>query len=354
MLIHNLIKQTEEQIALNRPFVIYSDFGEKDLNCLFQKNQKTYITENYTESGFVLAPFSSKKNSTYLIPDSHSNFYNYEFDSVLNIKNNIASEETDFKTHNILVNKAIDTILNTELEKVVVARDLKIKCTKIDTIKLFLSIINKYPEAYNFCWFHPNTGFWLGATPEPLISLHGNNIKTISLAGTKIKNENINTKWDKKNHEEQEIVTSYIKHTLEPHLDSYSVTGPKTIQAGNLLHLQTTLKGKLKSRSCVLSKLITILHPTPAVCGFPKNLALEFIDKYESIDRKYYSGFLGKINYYSTFDVKDSNLVVNLRCMHIEHDIITLFAGGGITNKSCPEKEWKETVLKIQTLKSLI
>jgi len=353
MLIHSLIKQTEEQIALNRPFVIYSDFGLKSLHCLFQKDQKTYITENYTESGFILAPFSSK-NLTYLIPDSHSNFYNYDFNVDLNIKNNITSEETDYKQHNKLVNKAIDEILNTELQKVVVARDLKMKCTKIDTIKLFLSTINKYPEAYNFCWFHPNTGFWIGASPEPLISLYGNNIKTISLAGTKAKIENTNTKWDKKNYEEQEIVTSYIKGKLEPYLNSYSVTGPKTIQAGNLLHLQTIFEGKLKSSSAVLSNLIALLHPTPAVCGFPKNLAMEFIDKHESIDRKYYSGFLGKINCNKNGSIKQSNLVVNLRCMHIEHDIITLYAGGGITNKSCPEKEWEETVLKMHTLKSLI
>ena len=352
MLIHNLINQAEEQIAFNRPFVIYSDFGMKNFHCLFQKDQKTYTTENYTESGFVLAPFNSK-NLTYLIPDSHSNFYRYEFNDVLNIKSNITSEETDYKKHIKLVNKAIDEILNTELQKVVIARDLKIKYTKIDKIKLFLSIINKYPEAYNFCWFHPNTGFWIGASPEPLISLQGNNIKTISLAGTKFKSENINTKWDKKNYEEQEIVTSYIKGKLEPYLDSYSVTGPKTIQAGNLLHLQTTFEGKLKSSSTVLSDLIALLHPTPAVCGFPKDLAMEFIDKHESIDRKYYSGFLGKINYNKSTSIKHSNLVVNLRCMHIEHDIITMFAGGGITNKSCPETEWEETVLKMHTLKSL-
>ena len=353
MLIHNLINQAEEQITFNRPFVIYSDFGIKNFHCLFQKDQKTYTTKNYTESGFVLAPFSSK-NLTYLIPDSHSNLYSYEFNNVLDFKNNITSLETDYKQHYKLVNKAVAEISNTALQKVVVARDLKIKCAKIDKIKLFLSIVDRYPEAYNFCWFHPNTGFWIGASPEPLISLQGKNIKTISLAGTKAKSEKTNTKWDKKNYEEQEIVTSYIKGKLEPYLDSYSVTGPKTIQAGNLLHLQTIFEGKLKSSSTLLSNLIALLHPTPAVCGFPKSLAMEFIDKYESIDRKYYSGFLGKINCNKSRIIKHSNLVVNLRCMHIEHDTITLYAGGGITSKSCPEKEWKETVLKMHTLKSLI
>ena len=208
-----------------------------------------------------------------------------------------------------MVNRCIDEILNSELEKVVIARDLKLKIKKIDVIKLFLSIVNKYSEAYNFCWYHPETGFWLGASPESLINLNGNN-KTISLAGTKLKDENIKIKWDIKNFEEQEIVTSYLKNTLEPHLTSYTVKGPKTIQAGNLYILQTILTGKLKSNSNVLSNLISMLHPTPAVCGFPKQLAMDFIKKYELIDRKYYSGFLGMTNQCKS-KVMSSNLVVN-------------------------------------------
>ena len=353
MSILNLLNQTKDQIALSRPFVIYSDFGEKDLNCLFQNTSKIYNTVNYTECGFILAPYNST-HLTYLIPESDSDFYHYEFDSEIDIKNIIKCQKSDSKKHKELVNRCIDEILNSELKKVVVARDLKLKIKKIDVIKLFLSIVNKYSEAYNFCWYHPETGFWLGASPESLINLNGNNIKTISLAGTKLKDENIEIKWDIKNFEEQEIVTSYLKNTLEPHLNSYVVKGPKTIQAGNLLHLQTILTGKLKSNSNVLSNLISMLHPTPAVCGFPKQMAMDFIKRNELIDRKYYSGFLGVINQCKTSKVKYSNLVVNLRCMNIDSDIITLFAGGGITDKSDSEKEWEETELKINTLKTLL
>lgn len=353
MSILNLLNQTKDQIALSRPFVIYSDFGKKNLNCLFQNNSKIYNTVNYTESGFILAPYNSTY-LTYLIPKSDSDFYHYVFNSEIDIKNIIKCQKSDSKKHKELVNRCIDEILNSELDKVVVARDLKLKIKKIDVIKLFLSIVNKYSEAYNFCWYHPETGFWLGASPESLINLNGNNIKTISLAGTRLKDENIEIKWDTKNFEEQEIVTSYLKNTLKPHLTSYAVKGPKTIQAGNLLHLQTILTGKLKSNSNVLSNLISMLHPTPAVCGFPKQLAMDFIKRHELIDRKYYSGFLGIINQCKTSKIKYSNLVVNLRCMNIDSGVITLFAGGGITNKSDSEKEWEETELKINTLKTLL
>lgn len=80
MSILNLLNQTKDQIALSRPFVIYSDFGKKDLNCLFQNTSKIYNTVNYTESGFILAPYNST-HLTYLIPESDSDFYHYEFDS---------------------------------------------------------------------------------------------------------------------------------------------------------------------------------------------------------------------------------------------------------------------------------
>ena len=81
---------------------------------------------------------------------------------------------------------------------------------------------------------------------------------------------------------------------------------------------------------------------------------MDFIKRNELIDRKYYSGFLGVINQCKSNKVKYSNLVVNLRCMNIDSDIITLFAGGGITDKSDSEKEWEETELKINTLKTLL
>ena len=71
----------------------------------------------------------------------------------------------------------------------------------------------------------------------------------------------------------------------------------------------------------------------------------------ELIDRKYYSGFLGVINKCKSSKVKYSNLVVNLRCMNIDSDIITLFAGGGITENLILKKNGKKQNWKINTLK---
>jgi len=98
-----------------------------------------------------------------------------------------------------------------------------------------------------------------------------------------------------------------------------------------------------------LGDFVAELHPTPAVCGLPKNLADDFIKENEKHDRKYYSGYLGpwKLN-------QEVNLFVNLRCMEITCDQFVLYAGGGITSKSIPEREWEETIQKAKTLLDVI
>ena len=98
-----------------------------------------------------------------------------------------------------------------------------------------------------------------------------------------------------------------------------------------------------------LKKAIQLLHPTPAVCGLPKEIAKAFIDTYEGYNRSFYTGFLGELN-------RDfaSDLFVNLRCMQIENNQAHLYMGCGITKDSNPEKEWKESVNKSMTMKRIL
>ena len=87
------------------------------------------------------------------------------------------------------------------------------------------------------------------------------------------------------------------------------------------------------------------MHPTPAVCGLPKEKALDLIYKTEPYDREYYAGYLGMVE-------KDTvDFYVNLRCMKIYENTAALFVGGGITANSVAKKEWEETELKAETLK---
>ena len=215
--------------------------------------------------------------------------------------------------------------------------------------KTFKAACEAYPEAFVYLCHTPKTGTWFGSSPELLLSGEKTNWHTVALAGTrKISTKEEQTQWDDKNIREQYIVTDYLGKQLHSHQLDYTINGPYTTRAGQLMHLKSEFSFRMEN-SDKIGDLLESLHPTPAVCGFPKDKAYQLILDNEGYDRKYYSGFIGQISMKGKTD-----LFVNLRCMQIKPDILTLFAGGGLLPSSELESEWEETEEKLQTMLSLI
>ena len=137
-----------------------------------------------------------------------------------------------------------------------------------------------------------------------------------------------------------------------------------TTQAGHLLHLCNDIHGEL-SEGVGLNKLLPLLHPTAAVCGYPKKSAQDFILTEEKYDRSYYTGFLGELDLKTSSlnsatsdeSEKETNLFVNLRCMQLKATTpqkAIIYVGGGITSESDPDKEWEETIVKSLVMKSVL
>ncbi|MDO9260999.1 MAG: chorismate-binding protein, partial [Flavobacteriaceae bacterium] len=154
--------------------------------------------------------------------------------------------------------------------------------------------------------------------------------------------------WSPKEQIEQQMVTDFIVDELKSAIQNLTISNPTSVKAGHLWHIKTDIEGEISAESS-LEKIIQKLHPTPAVCGFPKNLAKDFILSNEAYNREFYTGFLGEININLT-----TELFVNLRCMQVENNTISIFVGGGITKDSNPEKEWEETVAKAKTMKNVL
>ena len=341
-----------QQLKAQRPFVLYSDFNKTQFKAIFQNSSKAYKTSGFDEDGFVFAPFNLNQEA-YIIPNNLSEQASYK---LLQSKDSFFSSKIQTfnkKAHKELIKKAIHNIFETNLEKVVLARSCEIEFSILDPIGLFYNIAKAYPEAYTYCWFHPCTGFWLGASPESLVKISGNKVQLVALAGTQRFNNQSQVDWDAKNIKEQSMVTDYLKNNLSNHLSALSVSQPRTIRSADLLHLQTTITGQINKGKYVLRNLLWGLHPTPAVCGSPKENAMAFIKDNETLDREFYSGFLGTIKQDSFGDLESANLVVNLRCMQLMGKKALLYAGSGITSQSTPEMEWEETEAKMQTLKSI-
>lgn len=358
--------QINAAIQSKRPFVLFSKPARPSIKAYIQTNKETFTIKDYSESGFVFAPFDSKKNSYYIPFDTSTIIEIEQQDFEVSLQPSALHPIESNGNHLNLVSKAIDEINASELEKVVLSREFKFNLEYSKPLEIFKTLTHNYPTAFTYCWFHPKTGLWMGASPENLLKLEGRSVSTMALAGTQIFKSSEKIDWDSKNLEEHAFVTDYLLQVLSDYLEPIKTSGPNTLKAGELLHLQTLVTGRLKSSNQSLKPLLQAIHPTPAVCGTPRTKALEFIKSNESYDREFYAGFFGELNIPTDVKFRNSKrnienrayqtarkstqLAVNLRCMQLKDRLAILYSGGGITKKSDPFTECLETENKIQTI----
>ena len=255
-----------------------------------------------------------------------------------------------------LVAKGIQAIEAGTLEKIVAARTKMIPLpTEFDLGKTLAKLLSSYPHSFvNF--FHlPGIGTWMGASPEVLIETKGDYFYTMSLAGTQPAqgdNPLKSAAWTQKEIEEQALVSRYIVDCFKTiRLREYEEHGPKTVLAGNLLHLRSDFRVNTQTTgfSNLGSVMLGLLHPTSAVCGMPRKEALAFLNTEEGWDRNFYAGFLGPVGI-----EQETSIYVNLRTASLGKEHALLYAGAGVTEDSVPEKEWEETELKCQIIGKFI
>lgn len=370
MLQEEFFKAISSHYDAKLPLVAYRKPDSEIVFALLQKDAELHRCEDYSESGFVFASFQNNEQPLIFPLDSSEQIRLNKFETEL-FETKVGSEldnDTQKQAHMALVSKGIDAITSGELQKVVLSRAEHISISDSDSIELFKRLLGLYPSAMVYIWFHPNVGMWLGATPETLVKTEGRRFQTMALAGTQPFNGKLEVDWDNKNIAEQDVVTSYIEKELKSYTSQLTVGDVQTVRAGNLLHLRSEISGILRDDD--VNTLISVLHPTPAVCGFPTSIAKDFIITNENYDREYYSGFLGELNFKTSkqrntnrrnvennayTSIKNSSaLFVNLRCMQLKDQEAIIYVGGGITKDSDPESEWFETINKAQTMKRVL
>ena len=261
------------------------------------------------------------------------------------------------------VAQAVEAMQAGHFWKVVLSRTKTIQFSNVpDVVTLFDRLCAAYPTAFiSAVWLPEGTGgrpaqVWLSATPERLVSIDPAGIfRTVALAGTQsaytpegVMKRTSDALWSQKEIEEQALVSRYIIGCLKKiRLREYLEEGPKTAQAGNLMHLctQYTVDTKAANFPQLGTVMLRLLHPTSAVCGMPRPEALAFIQTHEHHDRGFFAGFVGPVNIDGA-----SQLYVHIRCLSLEGKTAILYAGAGLTEDSDPQKEWLETEMKCQTL----
>ena len=367
-------------------FALWRMPNDSTKNLILSYSAKTLEPKAIIEdlpSGFIFAAFDKTKSRYYLHADlifsfsegalkestdpkrksSHEWLSEAVAKSILKTKNTFSNikpaekSSTDKEGYEKLVKKGIEAIEAGTFEKIVPSRSKRVDLPEsFDVIETFQKLCDTYPNAMISFISIPNVGTWIGASPELLIQVENHTIfRTVALAGTKSFEPGTNIKnvaWTQKEIEEQALVCRYIISNFKKiRLREYDEQGPKTIIAGNVMHLKTTFEVDLKETNFpqLGSVMLQLIHPTSAVCGMPLEESIGFLKANEGYDREFYSGYLGPVNINNNIC-----LFVNLRCMQLAGDQAILYAGAGVTADSIPESEWEETEIKLNTLLKVI
>lgn len=283
-------------------------------------------------NGFVVSDFAKQ----------HLFGFNIEALAEIEIDNSkepfVISKEAYLKEASLF----LDELEKQSLGKAVFSRIKNVPFNAMIQNRLFEALCEAYPKAFVYEVKGHEFGHWIGATPEILLSGNDQNLNTVALASTKLKEDD--TPWSEKELKEQALVSEFIEGKLKELNVAFQKSEREEVIAGPVKHLANYFA---LSEVTNISEVVMTLHPTPAVSGLPRNEALKLINEHESHDRGLYAGFLGLIG-------SQNKLYVNLRCAQLIDDQAFLYLGGGFTKESYVESEWEETENKAKTLLKVI
>jgi menaquinone-specific isochorismate synthase len=248
------------------------------------------------------------------------------------------------------VRRTLDRIRDGSFSKAVLARSVRIRLDRsADAIAIMASLRAAYPTCYRFLIADGRGNAFLGASPERLVRFAGGEVLTEAVAGTqRCEPGDDGSKFaralveSEKDRSEHGVVLRHLLETLTPLCESIAPKAPEVMRLPHLLHLRTPVRGLARAGAHVLD-LVSRLHPTPAVGGWPRKEALAWIRGVEGACRGWYAGPVGWVN-----AAGEGDFAVGIRAIAIRERSALLFAGAGIVEGSDPDLEWNETELKMK------
>jgi isochorismate synthase len=237
-----------------------------------------------------------------------------------------------------------------ELEKVVLAREIRVTAdAPIDVAAVVRRLRLGFPGCYTFLV----DGF-VGASPELLVARHGTEVRSQPMAGTAPRRGDPAADADavarlqaspSYRHEHQ-VTIDAVYDALVPFCSYLDFEAePSVVALPNVTHLATTVAGQLSTPAPSVLELVAALHPTPAVCGRPRDAALAVIDELEGFDRGPYAGAVGWTDRHG-----NGEWAVAIRSAVIDGNHARVFGGNGIVGDSDPPTELVETRAKLQAV----
>lgn len=251
------------------------------------------------------------------------------------------------------VTDVVNSFENSELKKVVLARELRLHFEdEVQAERVLANLLDHQKASFTFA-FESNGDCFIGASPERLVKKDGDSLFSACLAGsiargnTPEEDEKLGCELltDQKNLIEHQYVVDMIKEAMEETCDEVILPDqPALMKMKYIQHLYTPVIGKNREGTSILH-LVDRLHPTPALGGLPKQAAIEKIREIEQLDRGLYAAPVGWMDYQG-----NGEFAVAIRSGLIQGKEASLFAGCGVVADSNAESEYKETSIKFRPM----
>jgi len=248
--------------------------------------------------------------------------------------------------------QAVSDIRSGKLDKVVLSRRVSFHSTQgFDPTRIMADLEQQYPSCTLFATDTADDGMFLGASPETLVRLQNGEVYCDALAGTAWGEKRSTFAADQKlladvkNGREHRLVVQAIAEALRPQCARLEVpNAPQIRHLGHLSHLWSSLRGQVKAGISLLD-LLQRVHPTPAVGGYPRQAALDWLTRQGEQREDWYTGSIGWMD-----AAGDGEFAVALRCAHLKGCVAHLHAGAGIVAGSEPQRELAETEAKFAAM----
>ncbi len=249
---------------------------------------------------------------------------------------------------------ATERIRAGELEKVVLAREVVVTADAPIPVP---NVLARLARAYSGCFLYLIDGF-CGASPELLVSRSDDVVRAHPMAGTAPRSGDPDAD---SRAAAALLASSTYRHEHQVTIDAVHDTllryssyvdyepEPSVVALANVVHLATSVEGRLSHPPASVLELVAALHPTPAVCGRPREAALAVISELEGFDRDRYAGAVGWVD-----AAGNGQFAVSIRGASIDGDRAVVVGGNGIVADSDPATELVETRAKMQAMLSAI
>ena len=256
------------------------------------------------------------------------------------------------------VKVALQKITRENLSKIVLSRQLRYNTSEeLPAFSIAHDLREKFPDCFTFCLSLAKNEIMVGATPETLLRASGSIFETEAIAGSAPRGPSAgkDAQWgktllgrEKEVLEHRLVIESILRRLRSIGLTDCREGRARLLRLANLQHVRTPVQAKMTEGIHPFDAL-SALHPTPAMGGTPREVALPLVGKLEKTARGWYSGVTGWLDSRGR-----GEFVVPIRCGKITPSTLTLYAGAGLVEGSIPAQEKIETDWKLQAMLEVI